>query len=255
MKKMKNRHDQYVFLLGGHDLEMLEIRNLLNKYGLVYHDLNLIWGARLSSYSTVFNPDHAFVGIELEKDIDPPLHYIEIDHHNDKAHLPSSIEQVAGLINHKLTHYEQFVAANDKGYIPAMKALNASWDEIQEIRKADRAAQGVTDEDERLAEESIANNLKRMGDLICVESLTSKFSTITDRLYPCEKLLISYPEQFVYYGKGVAGLAEKFQNLVKNNKAFHGGGMEGFFGVPAGKMTLNEVEIMKSEIITTLTNL
>jgi len=252
---MKGLTDKYVFLLGGHDLEMMEIRNMLGEHGFEYHDLNLCWGARLSSYAAFLNSMQTFVGIELQKDMDLPLHYIDIDHHNEKSHLPSSIEQVADLIHHDLNRYQQLVAANDKGYIPAMKALHATNEEISLIRNADRAAQGVTEEDERLAEESIANNLKRISDLIYVESLTPKFSTITDRLYPSTKLLISYPGQLVYYGKGVDGLAFKYQGLIKEHKAFHGGGNDGFFGLAAGKLTIDEIDLIKPEIIKLITKL
>ena len=44
----------YIFLLGGHDLEMQEIKNILAEKKLTYHDHNLKWGARLSSYSSIF---------------------------------------------------------------------------------------------------------------------------------------------------------------------------------------------------------
>ena len=36
--------NKYIFLLGGQDLEMEEIRNILDTHGLHYHDLNLEWG-------------------------------------------------------------------------------------------------------------------------------------------------------------------------------------------------------------------
>lgn len=34
----------YTFLLGGHDLEMAEIRRILDERGIQYHDRNLGWG-------------------------------------------------------------------------------------------------------------------------------------------------------------------------------------------------------------------
>ena len=40
-----------LFLLGGHDLEMLTIRDVLDTYGCVYVDHQLQWdNAKLSSY-------------------------------------------------------------------------------------------------------------------------------------------------------------------------------------------------------------
>ncbi len=50
-------YSQYIFLLGGHDLEMQEIRNILEEKQLKYFDYNLAWGAKLSSYSKVFDDE------------------------------------------------------------------------------------------------------------------------------------------------------------------------------------------------------
>jgi len=38
----------FIFLLGGHDLEMIEIGKILKAKGLTFHDRNLHWGAKLS---------------------------------------------------------------------------------------------------------------------------------------------------------------------------------------------------------------
>ena len=54
----------------------------------------------------------------------------------------------------------QLVAANDSRYIPGMIKLGASREEIDDIRRADRAAQGVSEgDDERLAEESLKKRI------------------------------------------------------------------------------------------------
>jgi hypothetical protein len=146
----------FVFLLGGHDLEMLTIKQLLIANGFSEEkniaDLNLKWGAKLSEYQNLFNDDQTFVGIELIQDIDPPPHYLNIDHHNENANKPSSIEQVAELVGIELTREQQLIAANDKGFIPAMEIFGATHEEIADIRRRDRKAQGVTKEDERLGE-------------------------------------------------------------------------------------------------------
>jgi hypothetical protein len=189
-----------VFLLGGHDLEMLTIKKLLLDSGFSdvanVEDRNLQWGAKLSDYQNLFNDEHTFVGIELTQDIAPPPQYINIDHHNEHSHKSSSLEQVLELLKSHLgidvefTRDLQLVAANDQGYIPAMIEMGATPEEIADIRRRDREAQGVTEEDERLAEQSIRENKTVENGITVVKSLTSKFSTITDRLYPCEQLLI-----------------------------------------------------------------
>ena len=170
--------NDYIFLLGGHDLEMLEIKKILDEKKLKYYDSKLVWGAKLSSYTSHFDDQQFFVGIELNIDCPTPKHYIEVDHHNQKSNLPSSIEQIAELLDIELNRDQLLIAANDKGYIPALEAAGATSDEILKIRKADRVAQGVTEEDERLAKLSIENHSYNIGNVTVIESLTSKFSAI-----------------------------------------------------------------------------
>ncbi len=57
----------YHFLLGGYDLEMLEIRKILEIHNQPFTDLNLSWGATLDAYQEAIqaNLNHVFVGIEL----------------------------------------------------------------------------------------------------------------------------------------------------------------------------------------------
>lgn len=224
----------YLFLLGGHDLEMIEIRNILDHEKLPYIDRNLKWGARLSEYNDmVYSEDIIPVGIELIRDITPPENYIEIDHHNDKPAFPSSIEQIATLLNIELSFYQKLIAANDRGYIPAMIEMGASPDQIMEIRLEDRKAQGVTEADEILAEKSIQSNLKVESDITIIEAETKKFSAITDRRFGLDKkLLIFTSDNLCFYGPGVKLLTGKFAELIRQNKAYTGGGPAGFFGIP-----------------------
>ena len=42
-----------VFLLGGYDLEMLEIKKILDSKNVEYKDKNLSWGAKLSDYQDI----------------------------------------------------------------------------------------------------------------------------------------------------------------------------------------------------------
>jgi len=49
-------------------------------------DLQLSWGAKLSSYQTYLNKTEDYetiYGIELTEDISPPQNYVAIDHHNE----------------------------------------------------------------------------------------------------------------------------------------------------------------------------
>lgn len=221
-----------VLLLGGHDLEMITIKNLLEERGVTFHDRELGWeNACLSAYADVLNNDQHFVGIELKKDIDPPTNYQPIDHHNENADKPSSLEQVATLLGIELTREQQLIAANDKGHILAMEAIGATKEEIAEIRRLDRLAQGVTKEDERLGKKSIKKNLKVKNGITRVKALTPKFSTITDRLYPNNKLLIYTETELNYFGEGAKLLSTEFDALIKEGKAYYGGTGDGFFGL------------------------
>lgn len=76
MENMKNIN--YLFLIGGYDLEMLEIIKILEEKGLQYVDKKLSWGAKLSAYKDFFDLDGTFVGIELVEDVKPPTKCIEI---------------------------------------------------------------------------------------------------------------------------------------------------------------------------------
>jgi hypothetical protein len=247
-----------IFLLGGYDLEMITIRDLLQKYKETYFDNKLCWdNALLSSYKDVLSQygtktDTLIYGIELHPSSDVTTHanYILIDHHNEYTDKPSALIQVAGILNHPLTRYEQLVAANDSNYIPGMIKLGATDEEVKEIRRKDRAAQGVTEKDENLAKQALKDNMEQIDDLIIIKSKTSRFSTITDRLYPYKKLLIYTDNEWVYYGEGVDRIIELYQI----DSLFYGGGPVGFAGVPTGKYNRKEIEQMKNQLIKINTN-
>ncbi len=230
----------YLFLLGGHDLEMNEIKNILEKNNIPYMDKNLTWGAELSQYKDEIkeclenHENLKIVSVELANDLNMVSdRLIEIDHHNEKSHLPSSIEQVAKLLNIELTREQQLIAENDKGYIPYMKKFGATKEEIEYIRRLDRKMQGVSEEDEKLADESIKNK-EIIDGVIVIKSKTPKFSPITDKLYPYEKLLIYTDNELIYYGKSAKFLGAYYKNKYNT---YYGGMGDGFFGITGVKIT------------------
>ena len=248
---------QYIFLLGGHDLEMREIKKILESIpDILFFDERFQWhNANLSAYKPVLhqygNSSNVMIyGIELlENDALPlPLNYCRIDHHNKDNTNVSSLEQVAEILNIKLTWEQQLIAANDRGYIPAMQQLGASPKEIQQIRLRDRMSQGVTEEDELLAKKAIENSIIEQG-VIVVESESNRFSPICDRLYPYEKLLIYTDDELMYYGKGKERLPAHFDSEVNAGKMFHGGGSDGYFGTAKGVYPLKEIIRLKNKII------
>jgi len=179
----------YVFFLGGQDLEMLTIRKLLGNSGQKFYDKQLKWGAKASTYTEEIQWVSESSGggvpvlVELEVDIKLPESAIVVDHHNDRSGEEASILQVVRMLGYAPSRQQILVAANDSGYIPAMLGMNASLEEIADIRRRDREAQGVTEEMERQAEEAISNYREARG-VIIVHLPHNKFSTVTDRLFP-----------------------------------------------------------------------
>ncbi len=249
----------FYFLLGGQDLEMMTIRAMLEENGYVHGqdflDKQLPWGASWGDYDkeiielqSAENPIQ-IVGIELSHKDKMPKNAIDIDHHNERSHEKSSLEQVADLLDVTLTRKQKLIAANDSGYIPAMEKMGASQQEIDDIRLADRQAQGVTQEDEEFAIQAIAS-AKWEKDVCTIKSLSGKFSPITDRLYgQAHKTLVYTDAQLTYYGCGVGQLAHEFKDYVKGGKAYHGGGDNGYFGIAKDAFPPDELTQIKDKII------
>ena len=153
------------------------------------------------------------------------------------------------MSNIQLIREHVLIAANDTGYIPAMIKVGATPDEIAEISRHKRQAQGVTDEDESLAEMSIRDHLKVVKGITVVKSLSSKFCGIYDRLYHCSKLLIYDQYELTYYGDGVPALIHAYDHLVAKEKAHYGWGAKGFFSVHKDTFTTEGINQLKKEII------
>lgn len=237
-----------IFLLGGKDLEMNTIKNILQNHDCIVHDNELTWqNARLSAYADVVNEHTSSViyGIELKPDIPLPDKYITIDHHNDNRQGPSALEQVAKVLGTKLSRFHQLVAANDKGYIPGMKSIDATDEEVFYIRYLDRRAQGVTEEEEDAAEADVAK-AEKVGKLTVVTTGLKHFSPIVDRMYPYDRLLILAGDELTYYGEGIDMLREVLAPLCKD--LYYGGcGEVGYLGIP--QTTPDIYETTKQKII------
>lgn len=182
--------DNLHFFLGGADAEMVAIKELLDKQGVAYSDAKLAWGASTSKYGDeiekVVKEGKTPVIVELAIDSDIPESTINVDHHNENAGKPASILQVCELLGVQPTRKMQLIAANDSGYIPAMLELGASKEEIAQIRYLDRAAQGITPEQEKQAEEAIAEAREVCGVTV-IKMAHSKTATVTDRLFDPDK--------------------------------------------------------------------
>ena len=243
-----------LFLLGGHDLEMLTIRDILERHDVAYVDHRLSWdNACVSSYrkeiEEATKQGLMVCGIELQEDMPLPSSYRKIDHHNELAQLSTALEQVMDILHLPMDRHLRLVAANDKAYIPGMEQLGATKDEVNAIRRADRKAQGVTDEDERLAEQAIAQNRKCIGDLQVVHALSSHFSPICDRLFPYQRLLIYTDDEWVYYGKDASRVRKWLVDEEGCKDIYYGGGVDGYVGLKRGSRSVKEIDRMVQQIM------
>ena len=186
------------------------------------------------------NKGYKIFGVELQGQA--PEGAVNIDHHiydgDDRSNEKSSLEQVAELIGHELTLYEQFVSANDKGFIPAMlalaknKNLNKKETEklIEKVRLQDRTAQGITPEQEEIAEKAI-QEAEISDSLTVVHMAHSKTSTVCARLWGQYKnlLIVSSDGEVNFFGE--RRVIETLSNLVEGS--WSGGDLDhnnGFWG-------------------------
>jgi hypothetical protein len=234
-----------LFLLGGHDLEMLEIKKLLKTKKIKYIDKNLYWGAKLSAYTTELNFDGIIYGIELEEDIKPPKNYIAIDHHNGNANKASSIEQIAEMLNIELDRHQLLVAKNDSSYIDGMRSICASQAEVDNIRKLDREAQGITQEDEALAELSI----EETNSTNVIYAKTDKFTAISDKVYDKFSSYIIYNDSMLsFYGYTITDIIKFFKfHEFHDSEFYYGGGLLGFIGIKNKILNKEQIENLIKE--------
>nr|WP_294577416.1 hypothetical protein [uncultured Rhodopila sp.] len=219
------------FLLGGADLEMAEIRSLLDRHAADrVEDRRLAWGATLSAYRTellaALAAGETPVAIELPDDLPPGLFDRDrmrvVDHHGERAGAdkPTSIEQVFALLGlpaAEWTRWLALVAANDRDHVAGMLAAGASAGEIAAVRAADRRAQGVTEADEAEAVRAIAAR-RQDGGLTVVETVSHTSSAIADRMMPAlggpgyRRLLVAMPEKVAVFadGEAIRALGESY---------------------------------------------
>ena len=231
-----------VFFLGGRDLEMVEIGRLVRaELGEeAVADKALSWSeARASVYGPEIRAALAHgrkpVLVELKTDLPHAVigqcHIV--DHHGERAGAtaPTAIEQVfalLGLSAERWTRRLALVAANDRGWIPEMRAIGATTEEIEAIRMEDRAAQGVTAEQEASAPRAIAK-AERRGDLLVVRLDHSRAGAVLDRLaldagneVPSDTLVIGADElNFSGHGGRVLALVAAFPD------GWYGGALPG----------------------------
>lgn len=256
-----------VWIIPNNDLEAKTIIEMLKREGEEYLVTGQAWGASWEKLEEEVKTKIAeakqqgkkVYGVELQGNSKGG---INIDHHiygkDDRSCQKSSIEQVAEILGIELTLDEQFVSANDKGYIPAMEKLGTvlgiSSEDLKEIianiRMRDRKMQGVTIEQEAQAQEAV----EKLGDLkekryyISMNLPHSKTSTVTDRLYG------KYDNLLITSGDGETNFYGSAEIIQRLNERFPGGWSggqldqgSGFWGGYADQEAIKQVV---QEIIT-----
>lgn len=220
----------YRFFLGGRDLEMTAIRDLVSATlgAEAVVDKGLGWGAAASSYGEETAAAAASgvtpVLVELAIDTAPPLGTHTIDHHGPAAgrDAPTSLEQVFALLGlppEQWTRRLALIAANDRGHVREMRRLGATPAEIAEIRRADRAVQGIGADDEQAGEQALqAREALLDGALTLIRLPHVRTAVVTDRLAlewtddAVHDLLVLSPDEVNFFGHGavVAALDRAF---------------------------------------------
>jgi len=248
------------FFLGGRDLEMLEIRHLLEAHAAgQVEDLGLAWGARASAYrpgiEAALARGETPVLVELQDDLPPEIdraRLLAVDHHGEAAARPTSIEQVFALLGlppAAWTRRLALVAANDRGHVAGLLEAGATAEEVAAIRAADRAAQGVTAADEAEAGRAIATR-QVSGRLteVTTSSLTS--SAIADRMLPVmggpghDALLVVMPGKLAAFAEGRA-----IQRLAAEVPGGYWGGdlpRRGFWGASRAEGAADPIERVRT---------
>lgn len=241
-------NDKILVVTPTNDGEAVQIAKILKEKNVKTLITKQGWGAswanlepeikeKIENYK---NKNFEVFGVELQGKA--PEGAVNIDHHrydgDDRSNERSSLEQVSELIGHELTLYEQFVSANDKGFIPKMielaKTKNLSKKETQKMiekaRLQDRAAQGITPEQEKIAEKAIEE--AEVSDLLTVVRMAhSKTSTVCDRLWGQYKNLLILSEDGEVNFFGEKRVIEGLSSLVKGS--WSGGDLDhdnGFWG-------------------------
>lgn len=230
----QNSGPAYLFCLGGQDLEMVTIRDLVTaeRGPDALADHRLSWAeATASCYRADITAALARgvtpVLVELRDDLPPELprdRLIRIDHHGAEAGAgrPTPLQRVAALLQvppAQWSRWHDLVVANDVGHIAGLRAIGASDVEIEVVRAADRRAQGVTAAEEAAGQAALTGARRDVDDRLSVIHLPhGRMATVTDPMAlhcPERALLVLAPGEAGFFGPGAA--------VAALNAAFPGG--------------------------------
>lgn len=221
-----------VYFLGRMDLEMLAINISLEieDTGELYYNKNLTEGASIRDYEKEIAAEIAAgnTPVLIELSGDAPEGTIVVDHSGAQAGGKSALRQFYELLaadGHKIEWSRdlQLIEANDTGHIEALRAVGATQEEITRIRAADRAAQGITPEQESEGDRALRNMaiLANLGHTIGIVVLGhSKTDVIMDRI----ATLDTPPREVVIFSPGETNFYGDEDRIARLIAAFPGGG-------------------------------
>ena len=263
------------FFLGGYDLEMLTIRELIKAEGLPYCDGKLDWSsATVVAYKEEIRATRlrGDTPVLVELRIDPKNESdrelsdgaIIVDHHGPRAgeSEPTSLEQVFKLLElprERWTRWMDLVSANDRGHVPAMQLLGATTEEMVAIRAEDRRAQGVTPEEEAEAKRGVAERELLFDDTLAIVRIShQRSSAVADEIEPIlggpgpDNCIVVSPDEINVYAVGALINALK-QRFPEKLGSWWGGDMpkRGYWGLRHVDAT-EVVEVCRSALGLTL---
>lgn len=279
---MPEEKQHRIFLLGGRDLEMITIRDLLIEHGykdgriepdapLLYFDRDLEWGAQWSAYSDIVNnaryAEYTIYGIELGVDMDLRGKCRLVDHHNCKAFKRTSLLQVAellGIKKDKLTERQKLVSANDWGHRAGLREAGATEAEIRSIRIEDLTKQGRKkeyDDFRNWVRDNEKNEKKTFFeiygvleyDIMVFENLDKekiKHLSFIMELEEADKYpkILVYNDNKLFYRGTYANMFDEKELNDLADKIYYVGGEEGYLETK-GKLNEEDIETIKNKII------
>ncbi len=237
------------------DLEAVVIGQLLKEGGEVVFTTAQNWGASWASLEVeILQEIEGFdtvYGVELAGAA--PANGVNVDHHiyegDDRYRPESSLEQVAEILGVSLDQYQLMVAANDRDYIPGMQQQGAilGMDEeaiqkiVKKVRSQERMVQGITPEEEAVAEEAMATKEVLAPRTFLVKMAHSKCAPVTDGLFGKydHLLVVSEDGETNYYGS----LVSEFTALVQG--AWAGAAFAG--GFPSADVLESFIDLLKKQ--------
>lgn len=256
-------HKPYIFLLGGHDLEMHWIKSILEGCGYKkdenYFDAELNWNnASWSAYSEIINQINStasknkpkIVGIELFDDaiMRKADDWLLLDHHNERSSEPSSIEQLIKLLKYQPHNDDEkreieLIIANDQDAIIGLRIAGASESEIQKIRKAEEDILHINPEIKQLFEAEDHNkNYIKVNNVRIIKTLASSFYGLTESFNDSNIIIYNNSTLFFHGLEAKTGVLNYFKS-IPGLKYFYGGLHVGYIGtkkLPAG-LTLDDL--------------